>query len=348
MLKKSRSLQIGDLSFENAVLLAPMEGYTDQAFRRICRRLGADMVYTEFTSSEGLVRMAGSTASKIALCDDERPSGIQIYGRDPARMAAAAKRVAERNPDLIDINFGCPARKVVGSGGSGSQLMREPDLLIEIARSIIGAVSSPVTAKLRLGWDESSMNVVEICLRLQDLGIKAVTIHGRTRCQKYEGVVNLDGIAAVKEALEIPVIGNGDIRSPQEAQHMFEYTDVDAIMIGRASVNNPWIFRDVKAWINHGLVVPSPTLLDRLEVLLDHLDMAIEHKGEYKAVLEMRKMYVGYLREYHGIKVLRSELMRMNDAGPVKEKLLAVRDEVAEAESNGQKVDFIGGRHESR
>jgi tRNA-dihydrouridine synthase B len=346
MLKETRILQIGKLRLENAVLLAPMEGYTDQAFRRTCRKLGADMVYTEFTSSEGLVRMAGRTASKIALSDDERPAGIQIYGRDPSRMAEAANKVAEQEPELVDINFGCPARKVVGGGGSGSQLMREPDLLVEIAQAVVQAVELPVTAKLRLGWDETSMNVVEICRHLQEVGIRAVTIHGRTRCQKYEGVVDLDGIAAVKQALQIPVIGNGDVRSPEEAQYMFDYTGVDAIMIGRGSMHNPWIFREVHAWLDRGEKADPPTLIERIDLLLSHLDMAVMHKGERRAVLEMRKMYSAYLREYHGIKVLRAELMRIEEAGPVKDKLLRIREEINRADLDGERVSFMQAKDE--
>lgn len=328
MLPLNRTLRIGALEIRDGLLLAPMEGYSDQPFRRICRQLGADLVYTEFTSSEGLVRMAGRTASKVELADDERPAGIQIYGRDPGRMAAAARSVAENRPDLIDINFGCPARKVCG-GGAGSQLMREPDLLVEIAGAVAKAVELPVTAKLRLGWDSDSINIVEVALRLQDLGLKALTIHGRTRCQKYEGVADLDGIAAVKQALEIPVVGNGDVRTPQEAERMFRHTGVDAVMIGRGAIHNPWIFREARAWLDRGETLAPPELVERVDLLLLHLAYSMEHKGERRAILEMRKMYAAYLREYRGIKTLRNELMTIEEAAPLRERLLTLREELA-------------------
>jgi tRNA-dihydrouridine synthase B len=325
-----RRLRIGALEIDNGLLLAPMEGYSDQPFRRICRRLGADLVYTEFTSSEGLVRMAGRTERKVALAADERPAGIQIYGRDPGRMAAAARTVARNRPELIDINFGCPARKVCG-GGAGSQLMREPELLLTIARAVIEAVELPVTAKLRLGWDHDSINIVEVALRLQDLGFHAVTIHGRTRCQKYEGAADLDWIARVKAALDIPVIGNGDIRSGADAERMFRHTAVDAVMIGRGAIHNPWIFRECRAWLEDRRMPDQPSLVERVDLLREHLELAIEHKGERRAILEMRKMYAAYLREYRGIKALRCELMAIEDPGALRERMGALREEVAAA-----------------
>ena len=327
MLTEVRTLRIGELSLENALLLAPMEGYSDQPFRRICRRLGADLVYTEFTSSEGLVRLAGRSASKISLAEDERPVGIQIYGRDPGRMGQAARRAAANRPELIDINFGCPARKVCG-GGAGSQLMREPELLLEVAQAVVQATDLPVTVKLRLGWDDASRNVVEIGLRLQDLGVRAVTVHGRTRCQKFEGMADLDGIAEVKRALEIPVIGNGDVRRPEDALRMFLHTGVDAVMIGRAAIHYPWIFRETCSFLACGLVPPPPSLAERLDLLREHLELALEHKGDHRAVLEMRKMYPAYLRDYPGIKALRGELMALAEAAAVRGRLEALAAEL--------------------
>jgi len=326
----NRVLRVGALEIRDGLLLAPMEGYSDQPFRRVCRRLGADLVYTEFTSSEGLVRMAGRAANKIDLAGDERPAGIQIYGRDPGRMAAAARGVARNRPDLVDINFGCPARKVCG-GGAGSQLMREPELLVEIARQVVAAVELPVTAKLRLGWDEGSINIVEVALRLQDLGVQAVTVHGRTRCQKYEGQADWEWIARVKQALEIPVIGNGDVRCGRDAERLFRETGVDAVMIGRGAIHNPWIFREARAWLERGVDLPAPTLVERVDLLLEHLELSIAHKGERRAILEMRKMYAAYLRDYRGIKALRGELMALEAAGPVRDRLRRLREELAEA-----------------
>lgn len=326
----NRRLKIGEFEFRNALLLAPMEGYSDQPFRRICKRLGADLVYTEFTSSEGLVRLAGKTARKISLAEDERPAGVQIFGRDPERMEAAARRVAlEEAPDILDINFGCPARKVCGTG-AGSQLMREPDLLIDIVRRVVKAVDVPVTAKTRLGWDSQSLNAVDIGLRLQDAGIQALAIHGRTRCQKYEGVADLDEIARVKEALSIPVIGNGDVRTAEDAERMFRHTGVDGVMIGRGAMHNPWVFREARAWIDRREVLPVPSLLDRLDLLLEHLELSIEHKGETRGVLEMRKMYSAYLKEYRGVRHLRSELVRIEGVDELRDRLLRLRGELME------------------
>ncbi len=324
----TRTLRIGALQLENALLLAPMEGYSDQPFRRICRRLGADLVYTEFTSSEGLVRLAGRTASKIALAEDERPVGIQIYGRDAGRMALAARRAAENEPDLLDINFGCPARKVCG-GGAGSQLMREPELLLEVAGAVARAVELPVTVKMRLGWDEGSRNAVELALRLQDLGIRALTIHGRTRCQKFEGEADWDGIAEVKRAVEIPVIGNGDVKSPRDALRLFLHTGVDAVMIGRAAIHYPWIFRETREFLRTGTPSAPPDLAERVALLRGHLDLALAHKGEHRAVLEMRKMYAAYLRDYPGIRSLRMELMALDEAPAVRARLERLQEEVA-------------------
>ncbi len=329
MLNETRILKIGSLCITNGLLLAPMEGYTDQPFRRICRRLGADLVYTEFTSSEGLVRMAGRTARKISLAEDERPAGVQIFGRDPERMADAARRLIEGEPDIVDINFGCPVRKVTG-GGAGSQLMRDPERLLAIARAVREAVDIPVTAKLRLGWDHDSINVVEICQRLQDIGIEAVAIHGRTRCQKYTGLADWDWIARVREALEIPVIGNGDVLTPQDAQRMFEHTGCHAVMIGRGVMHNPWLFARCRAWLDEGRDLPLPDISDRVRVCLEHLSLAVEHKGELRAVLEMRKMYPGYLREVPGMRQLRAELVTLTTEASVRERLEHYLEQLAQ------------------
>ncbi|MDP2360976.1 MAG: tRNA dihydrouridine synthase DusB [bacterium] len=338
--KSVRTLRIGELKLADALLLAPMEGYSDQPFRRICRRLGADLAYTEFTSSEALVRLAGRSASKISLADDERPVGIQIYGRDPGRMAQAARQAAANRPELVDINFGCPARKVCG-GGAGSQLMREPDLLLQIAGAVVQAVDLPVTVKMRLGWDGPSRNAVELALRLQDLGVKAVTIHGRTRCQKFEGQADWDGIAEVKRALEIPVIGNGDVRSPEDARRLFDHTGVDAVMIGRAAIHYPWIFRETRAFLDRGQNLPPPGLEEKVDLLLEHLDLAVQHKGEQRAVLEMRKMYVAYLRDHPGIKALRAELMTLVEAAAVRGRLLELRADLEPGAEDPRELESL-------
>jgi len=323
-----RVLRIGPLSIPNALLLAPLEGYSDQPFRRLCRELGADLVYTEFTSSEALVRLAGNSSRKISLAEDERPVGIQIYGRDPGRMADAAQRAAENLPELIDINFGCPARKVCG-GGSGSQLMREPELLLEITRRVVEAVTLPVTVKMRLGWDERSRNAVELALRLQDLGVQALTIHGRTRCQKFDGVADWDAIAEVKASVDIPVIGNGDVKCPDDALRLFQQTGVDGVMIGRAAIHYPWIFRESRAFLDRGELLAPPDLRERCALLRRHLELSAAHKGGQRAVLEMRKMYGAYLRDYPGIRALRMELMQLVELEAVAFRLARLEEELA-------------------
>ncbi len=325
-----RKLRIGTLNIPNALLLAPLEGYSDQPFRRLCRGLGADLVYTEFTSSEALVRMAGNSSRKISLADDERPVGIQIYGRDPGRMADAARRAEENRPELIDINFGCPARKVCG-GGSGSQLMREPELLLEITRQVVDAVQLPVTVKMRLGWDDASRNAEELARRLEDLGVQALTIHGRTRCQKFDGQADWEAIARVKAAVGIPVIGNGDVKGPEDALRMFLECGVDGVMIGRAAIHYPWIFRECRAFLDRGERLAPPDLGERCALLRRHLELAVSHKGETRAVLEMRKMYGAYLRDYPGIRALRVDLMQLGDHAAVEERLSRLEDEVGRA-----------------
>jgi tRNA-dihydrouridine synthase B len=326
-----RRLKIGALELKNPLILAPMEGYSDQPFRRICRRLGADLVVTEFTSSEGLIRMAGRTESKISLAAEERPAAIQIFGRKPKLMAQAAARVSEENPDFIDINFGCPARKICG-GGAGSQLMREPDLLIEIAREVVQATSLPVTAKLRLGWDLDSINILDVALRLEDLGIQALTLHARTRNQKYEGNADWEWIRRLKEQSSVPVIGNGDVRTPQDALRMFQETGVDAVMIGRAAMHNPWIFREVRAFLDHGEILAPATLEERVALLLDHLDLAVAHKGEMRAIFEMRKMYGSYLKGYRGVRELRSRLVRIDEVSLIREIILELQEQILSGE----------------
>jgi tRNA-dihydrouridine synthase B len=306
-----------------------MEGYSDQPFRRICRRLGADLVVTEFTSSEGLIRMAGRTASKISLKPDERPAAIQIFGRNPDLMARAAARVAEEKPNFIDINFGCPARKICG-GGAGSQLMREPDLLVEIARSVVEATSLPVTAKLRLGWDLDSINILDIARRLEDLGIQAMTLHARTRNQKYEGQADWEWIRRLKEQLTIPLIGNGDVCNADDALRMFKQTGVDAVMIGRAAMHNPWIFREIRAFLDHGERLPPATLPERIDLLIEHLGLSVEHKGEIRAVHEMRKMYGSYLKGYRGVRELRSRLVRINEVAEIQDILAELQKDIHE------------------
>ena len=251
-------MKIGNIDLgERPVLLAPMEDVTDASFRYVCKLFGADMMYTEFISSDGLIRDAAKTIAKMQVTDAERPIGIQIYGHIPDAMVEAAVRAEEARPDLIDINFGCPVNKIARRG-AGSGMMREPDKMVEITRRVVEAVKLPVTVKTRLGWDEDSKIIVELAERLQDAGIAALTIHGRTRAQLYKGTADWTLIGAVKAnpRMHIPIIGNGDITSPEEAKAAFDRYGVDGVMIGRASFGHPWIFREVKHYLATGELLP--------------------------------------------------------------------------------------------
>jgi len=305
------------------VLLAPLEDITDSAFRTLCRRFGADMVYTEFVSSEALVRLAEKSNKKMAFDASERPIGIQIFGNGVDAMKNAALLAMEQNPEVIDINFGCPVRKVAMKG-AGAGLLNDIPRMVAITREVVNAVNLPVTVKTRLGWDEHSKNIVDIAERLQDVGIKAITIHGRTRAQMYSGQADWTLIGAVKNnpRMHIPVIGNGDITSPQIAADMFNRFGVDAIMIGRAAIGNPWIFRNVKVYIHSGELPGEPTRDERIAVSLEHLRLAIQKKGETKGIVEMRKHYAGYFRGLPGFKQVRMEILSRKTYAEVAEILL--------------------------
>ncbi len=305
------------------VLLAPLEDITDSAFRTLCRRFGADMVYTEFVSSEALVRLAEKSNKKMAFDASERPIGIQIFGNGVEAMKNAALLAMEQNPEVIDINFGCPVRKVAMKG-AGAGLLNDIPRMVAITREVVNAVNLPVTVKTRLGWDENSKYIVEIAERLQDVGIKAITIHGRTRAQMYSGEADWTLIGAVKNnpRMQIPVIGNGDITNPLIAADMFNRFGVDAIMIGRAAIGNPWIFRNVKAYFLSGELPDEPTRDERISVCLEHLRLAVQKKGETKGIIEMRKHYAGYFRGLSGFKQVRMEILNRKTYAEVAEILL--------------------------
>nr|MBC8478130.1 tRNA dihydrouridine synthase DusB [bacterium] len=292
-----RELNIGKLKLQNALLLAPMEGYTDISFRGVCKELGADLVYTEFVSSEGLRRDVSRSSRKIIFREEERPVGIQIFGNDPQAMGEAARISSRLQPELLDLNFGCPVRKVAGKG-SGAALMKTPDLLLEIAEAVIRSTDLPVTAKLRLGWDEDSINILEIAPELEKLGIAAITLHARTRAQKYSGNARWEWIRRLKDRVQVPVIGNGDVVTPQDALQMFAETGCDAVMIGRGATSYPWIFRDTRIFLNDGVVPPPPDLRERLELLLHHYRLSLTCKGEERGVWEMRHLHSRYLRDH--------------------------------------------------
>jgi tRNA-dihydrouridine synthase B len=313
-------LQIGNLQIEKGILLAPMEDVTDLPFRVLCKRLGAEIVYTEFVNSEGLVRGSEKTRNKMLFWEEERPVGIQIYGGAIPSMEGAARMAESLGPDLIDINCGCWV-KDVAMRGAGAGLLRDLPKMEQIAETVVNAVSVPVTLKTRLGWDAKSIRIVDVARMCERVGIAALTVHCRTRDQGHSGSVDYSWIPRIKEAVSIPIIVNGDVVSPQNVQSVFESTGCDAVMIGRGAVLNPWIFRQAKHFLTTGAVLPEPTLEERVELLLHHLRLAVEYKGEKKGVIELRKHYAGYLRGIPHIAKIRLDLMEFTEQAPIVEYL---------------------------
>ena len=284
-------MNIGNIRFgERPLFLAPMEDVTDIGFRRLCKRYGAAMVYTEFVSAEALVRSVKSTVNKLAISDDERPVGIQIYGRDADSMAEAARIVEQAGPDLIDLNFGCPVKKVAGKG-AGAGMLRDVPLMLKITRAVVDAVKVPVTVKTRLGWDNQSLIIEDLAEQLQDCGIQALTIHGRTRAQMYTGEADWTLIGRVKQnpRIRIPIIGNGDITSPEEARLAFERYGVDAVMIGRATFGRPWIFKEIRDRLDGRPDDPSLDFNRKLDILEEQLRINVERIDEYRGILHTRR-----------------------------------------------------------
>ncbi|MBQ0145445.1 MAG: tRNA dihydrouridine synthase DusB [Bacteroidales bacterium] len=315
-------MKIGNLDLgDKPVLLAPMEDVTDASFRGICREQGADMVYTEFIPSEGLIRDARKAYAKLKTSDEEAPVGIQIYGSDPDAMVQAAMMadraeeiVGGHGCDVIDINFGCPVSKIAGRG-AGSGMMKEPDKMVMITRRIVEAVRKPVTVKTRLGWDDSSKIIVELAERLQDTGIQALTVHGRTRCQMYKGEADWTLIGKIKEnpRMTIPIIGNGDINSARKAKDAFDRFGVDGIMVARASFGRPWIFKEIKHFLATGEELPVPGVRERVELARRQLQLSLDLKGLPTGVLEMRRHLSCYFKGLPDFKETRMRLVTEND-----------------------------------
>lgn len=323
-------MTIGNIKFDEFPLfLAPMEDVTDASFRYVCKEFGADMMYTEFISSDGLIRDARKALAKMVIYPYEKPVGIQIYGHIPEAMEQAAE-MAENAPavaggcgaDLIDINFGCPVSKIAGRG-AGSGMMREPDKMVEITERIVKRCRLPVTVKTRLGWDENSKIIVELAERLQDVGIAAITVHGRTRAQMYKGEADWSLIGKIKEnpRMHIPVIGNGDITDGPSAKAAFERYGVDAVMIGRATYGRPWIFREIKYYLEHGTPMPPLTVSEKVELAKKHLAKSLECKGERVGVLEMRRHLSNYFKGIDNFKETRLKLVTENSPEKVFELL---------------------------
>jgi tRNA-dihydrouridine synthase B len=300
------------------LLLAPMEDVSDPPFRAVCKVNGADLMYTEFISSEGLIRDAIKSRRKLDIFDNERPVGIQIFGGDEEAMSLSARIVETVNPDLLDINFGCPVKKVV-SKGAGAAVLKDVDLMVRLTKAVVNSTHLPVTVKTRLGWDDDSINIEEVAERLQDVGIKALAIHGRTRCQLYKGVANWEPIARVKNnpRIHIPIFGNGDIDSPEKAVLYKNRYGVDGIMIGRAAIGYPWIFREIKHFVATGEHLAPPTVQQRVDVIRQHLHRSVEWKGPIVGIDEMRRHYTNYLKGLPNIKEFRAKLVTLAEVAPI-------------------------------
>ncbi len=324
--------KIGNIELPDfPLLLAPMEDVSDPPFRTLCKEQGADVMYTEFISSEGLIRDAAKSVIKLDIYEKERPVGIQIFGAELDSMLQAVDIVTETNPDIIDINFGCPVKKVVCKN-AGAGILRDIPLMVKLTEALVKRTHLPVTVKTRLGWDQESIKIVEVAERLQDVGIQAISIHGRTRVQMYKGTADWRPIAEVKNnpRMHIPVFGNGDVDSPEAAVRMRDDYGLDGAMIGRASIGYPWFFREVKHYFETGEHLPPPTMAQRVEAARRHLQMSIDWKGEKLGVLETRRHYSNYFKGIPNFKPYRMKMVTSDDAAEV----FAAFDEALEAFSD--------------
>jgi tRNA-dihydrouridine synthase B len=327
-------LRIGNVAFDSPLFLAPLAGVSDSPFRRLAREQGASAVYTEMVSADGLVRGNRATIDYCAFDPCERPIGIQLFGSDPGVMAEAASYLSalpgEKRPDLVDINMGCPVRKVVNRR-AGAALLEDVPRIAEMVRRMRGVSTVPVTAKIRLGWDGSSRNVVEVSRALEDAGASAVAIHARTRAEKFEGNAHWEMIGEAKRAVGIPVIGNGDVRTPEDAGRMLETTGCDAVMLGRAAFGDPWVFRRARAWLERGDRLPHPTAAERLETGLRHLEMMVSSVGPECAAREMRKHVAWYVRGLPHSAAVREQVNRTRSVEEMAGRLRAYLDELGRA-----------------
>ena len=311
-------LKIGNIELpEFPLLLAPMEDVSDPPFRALCKEQGADVVYTEFISSEGLIRNAAKSTKKLDIYTKERPVGIQIFGSNLDSMLGAVDIVERTNPDIIDINYGCPVKKVVCKG-AGAGILKDIPLMVSLTKEIVERTKLPVTVKTRLGWDEKSIKIVEVAERLQDVGIKAISIHGRTRAQMYKGFADWTKIAEIKNnpRMHIPVFGNGDVNTPEKAKEMRDEFGLDGAMIGRASIGNPWFFDQVKHYLSTGNKKEEPGISDKARMAKRHLEMAVKWKGEVLGVLETRRHYGNYFKGVANFKETKSRIL--NEKDPIK------------------------------
>ncbi len=322
-------MKIGEVSLpEKPLFLAPMEDVTDSPFRQICRNKGADIVFTEFISSEALIRDSDIALHKMSFSESERPFGIQIFGGREEAMEGAAKVAENNNPDVVDINFGCPVYKVVKKG-AGSACLKDLAMMERMAGTVVDAVKTkPVTVKTRLGWDDDTIRIQEVALMLQRVGVQALTVHARTRQQKYKGDARWEWLKKLRDTpgLEIPIIGNGDVTSPELARKMFDETGVDGVMIGRGAIGNPWIFERTRYYLETGELPPEPSLQEKLETCAKQLRLSVEHQGERYGVIIMKKHYGQYLKGIRNGKKLRMELMKHDTMDPILEILLNFKE----------------------
>lgn len=329
-------VKIADIELgEFPLLLAPMEDVSDPPFRTLCKENGADLMYTEFISSEGLIRDAAKSVQKLDIYETERPVGIQIFGSDLESMVEATRITEQTNPDIIDINFGCPVKKVT-SKGAGAGILQDIPKMIQLTEAIVKATNLPVTVKTRLGWDDNSKYIVEVAERLQDVGIKAISIHGRTRKQMYKGDADWTLISEVKKnpRMHIPVFGNGDITNPEKAVEYRDKYGIDGIMIGRATIGYPWIFNEIKHFMKTGEHLPKPTVADRVDVARRHLKMSVKWKGENLGIVEMRRHYGNYFKGIAHFKAFRTKLVTSYEM----EELLATLEQI---ETQFAEYDFF-------
>ena len=320
--------KIGQIELgEFPLLLAPMEDVSDPPFRAVCKENGADLMYTEFISSEGLIRDAAKSRQKLDIFEYERPIGIQLFGGDIGNMVQSAEIAAAARPDLIDINYGCPV-KAVACRGAGAALLQDIPKMVKMTAEIVKCTSLPVTVKTRLGWDESTKNILEVAERLQDIGIQALSVHGRTRVQMYKGEADWTLIGKIKEnpRIHIPIFGNGDIDTPQKALEYKNRYGVDGVMIGRAAIGYPWIFREIKEYLRTGQMAPPPTMAERVQATKKHFEFSIRWKGDRLGVFEMRRHYTNYFKSIPDFKPFR---MRLVEA-PTEADVIAILDEVAD------------------
>ncbi|MGY6562905.1 MAG: tRNA dihydrouridine synthase DusB [Luteibaculaceae bacterium] len=312
-------MKIGDIDLGDfPLLLAPMEDVSDPPFRALCKQYGADLMYTEFISSEGLIRDAAKSVQKLDIFEYERPIGVQIFGSEIEPMRQSAEIVTQVNPDILDINYGCPVKKVACKG-AGAGILQNIPKMVSMTSEIVKSTHLPVTVKTRLGWDDSTKYVVEVAERLQDVGIKAISIHGRTRSQMYKGEADWTLINKVKEnpRMHIPVFGNGDIDSPEKALEYKNKYGVDGIMIGRASIGSPWFFKKVKHFLNTGEILPDPDIFERIEVVKAHLLNSVKWKGERLGVVEMRRHYANYFKGFTNFKEYRLQLVTLEESAAI-------------------------------